>query len=185
MKQNCSSLHSLSNTNALYCRAVSTKIFHNSMRLSFIIILLLISVSCRNSTNTKNSTASENFSFKISTNFEEYDSKNCKYSVQYSTKDSSVYACLTTAEKDTLIKSFLKFDFMNLPDKIIGPVITLPQTFISLQLTYNDVTKKVVSVCDDESLYSVKFDSLCNTIWDILESKTQIRSIPKSDIVLF
>jgi hypothetical protein len=171
----------------LYRRAVSTNTFYTPMRLSVVIIFLLISVSCRNSTNTKNLNSNnlDNFSFEISTNFMEYNSNNCKYSVKYSTKDSSVFACLSPQEKDTLIKSFLKFDFMSLPEKISGSVITLPQPYISLQITYNDITKKVISECDEQSINSIRFDSLCKTIWDILENKTQIKNMPISDIVLF
>ena len=153
------------------------------------------------------------FSFKLISETDSYDSKTGIYKRRYSnfdsimnagwaaidstlidhsyTKgDSSIKVGLTESDWQLIYDSFLKSDFMNFPrdfECAKDADESLPAFVTTLEFTCRGVTKKVTnsSYCDKKikQKQADKFGQLYSILHDIIINKPQIKKMKDSDLL--
>ena len=155
----------------------------------------------------------KDFSFKLTSEIESYDSKTGIYTRRYLSIDSliqtdsiesdfpsidyssfkgdpPVKVDLTESDWQIIYNSFRKSKFMSFPndfDCSEDATLSLPAFSATLEISYNGLVKKVTSssYCDKkiEQRKASRFDKLYITIRDIIISKPQVKKMKPCNLI--
>lgn len=126
------------------------------------------------------------FSFKINSITDSYDSKNQKYVRKYWNEEKTVDVILSEIELNSIRESFDKINFKTFPIRLKcdNSIDVLPSSADMIQMTENDKTYlSINSNCTKINSNEEKmFKEIWNLIFSILENKDEIKNMKISDI---
>jgi len=155
------------------------------MKILILVALLvtMITVSCCTS-KKRPSHYPDDFKFILKRTSFEYDSQTHKYNYY----DKSIIVVLTDRELNEIYNYAKGIEYLNFPNEFqcTGNDFTVPCFTDNLEVQYNNKHKQVVN--DDccskvEKDRPASFDRLVGKITDILDSKEQVKNLPKYDII--
>jgi len=126
------------------------------------------------------------FSFKVNSITDSYDSKNQKYVRKYLNDEKTVDLILSKIELNSIRENFDKTNFKTFPIRLKcdNSIDVLPSSAEMIQMTENDKTYlSINSNCTKINSNEEKmFKEIWNLIFSILESKNEIKNMKMSDI---
>lgn len=148
-------------------------------------LLLFMLFSCKNDISFD-----ENFSFTVRTNTFIISSKENKYTVLKSHKDTSTYFLFSKKEIKEIQKIFLKEKINNMPKKYqTGSCKESAFPFRSTSITINYQKKQYIFLIEDCEKYStedafnvLKIENFLKKIIETTFSKAEIKRMPKSNL---
>ncbi|GLU53725.1 hypothetical protein [Dyadobacter frigoris] len=158
---------------------------------SYITLLILSFFICRCNFKSEPDHYPSDFTFRIDGWSDDYDSETQIYKRGYSNGDSSAKVSLTEKELQSIFEDFEEFEFFTFPKEFECEKFGMfqePNSTTVISVTYNKKFKRSrnTSLCEfkTQRTNSGNFDRLARKIWQILDSKNEVKKMAKTDIVL-